>query len=108
MRRANGNIPSAGTAYAFVTGPVQVRVSDPTLVGDDINGTLNTSNNDVTFRAERFVLAEWDTALAGRGACRLDMRCPVPGDRVMRQREAQFVWVTSLGGVTRKTADMSV
>ena len=31
---SNGNIPSAGTAYAFVTGPVQVRVSEPTLVGD--------------------------------------------------------------------------
>lgn len=60
---ANGTAPGAGNAWAFATGPVQVRVSDTMLVGDDINGSLDTSNNDVTFRAEKYVLAEWDTAL---------------------------------------------
>jgi hypothetical protein len=72
---ANGNVPTAGTAYAFVTGPVRVFVSEPTLVGPDINGTLDTSNNDVTFRAERFVLAEWDTAL--QAAVLVDWTCDV-------------------------------
>jgi hypothetical protein len=33
------------------------------LVGDDINGTLDTSNNDLTFRAEVYALPVWDTAL---------------------------------------------
>lgn len=60
---ADGNTPAAGTSYAFATGPVEVWATAPRLVGDDINGTLDTSNNDVTFRAERFVLAEWDTVL---------------------------------------------
>jgi hypothetical protein len=60
---ANGTAAGAGNAWAFATGPVRVYVSDSRLVGDDLNGTLDTSNNDVTFRAERFVLASWDTAL---------------------------------------------
>lgn len=55
--------PGDGTDYAFATGPVQVRLSPVVLVGDNINGTLDTSNNDVTFRAERYALATWDTAL---------------------------------------------
>ncbi len=61
--KANGTSAGAGTAWAYATGPVEVWVSEATLVGEDINGSLDTSNNDVTFRAERYVLAEWDTAL---------------------------------------------
>lgn len=60
---ANGNAPASGQAYAFATGPVEVRLSEMQLVGDNINGTLDTSNNDVTFYAEKYALAEWDTAL---------------------------------------------
>jgi len=60
---ANGSSPGTGASWAYATGPVEVYVGETTLVGEDINGTLDTSNNDVTFRAERFVLAEWDTAL---------------------------------------------
>ena len=29
----------------------------------DITEVLDRSNNDVTFRAERYVLVEWDTVL---------------------------------------------
>lgn len=54
---------AAGQSWAFATGPVQVRLSEVQLVGDDINGTLDTSNNDVTFRAEKYALAVWDGAL---------------------------------------------
>lgn len=61
--KANGSSAAAGTSWAYASGPVEVYVGEATLVGEDINGTLDTSNNDVTFRAERFVLAEWDTAL---------------------------------------------
>jgi hypothetical protein len=60
---ANGGAPGSGESYAFATGPVEVFLGEQRLVGEDINGTLDTSNNDATFRAERFVLAEWDTAL---------------------------------------------
>lgn len=58
-----GASPAAGQAWAFATGPVHVRLSEVQMVGDDINGTLDTSNNDVTFRAEKYALAVWDTAL---------------------------------------------
>lgn len=60
---ADGNAPAAGQGYAFATGPVEVRISEMQLVGDDISETLNTANNDVLFYAEKFALAEWDTAL---------------------------------------------
>lgn len=60
---ANGSSAAAGTSWAYASGPVEVYVGEATLVGEDINGTLDTSNNDVTFRAERYVLAEWDTSL---------------------------------------------
>ena len=60
---ADGAAAAAGQAWAFATGPVEVRLTDMQLVGDDINGTLDTTLNDVTFRAEKFALATWDTAL---------------------------------------------
>lgn len=58
-----GDTAAAGQAWAFASGPVQVRLSDVILVGEDINGTLDTSSNDVTFRAEIYALPVWDTAL---------------------------------------------
>ena len=60
---ANGVAAGSGQSWAFATGPVEVFLSETVLVGGDINGTLDTSNNDVTFRAERFALAQWDTSL---------------------------------------------
>jgi hypothetical protein len=42
---------------------VEVFLSETQLVGEDINGTLDTSLNDVTFRAERYGISEWDTEL---------------------------------------------
>jgi hypothetical protein len=60
---ADGSAAAAGQAWAFATGPVQVRMSEMQLVEGELNGTLDTSNNDVIFRAEKFALATWDTAL---------------------------------------------
>lgn len=57
---ANANPPGSGRSYVFATGPVQVRLSDLEFTGEDLNGTLDTINNVVTFRAERFALAIWD------------------------------------------------
>lgn len=59
----SGASPAAGQSWAFATGPVQVRLSDVQLVGDDLMSSLDTSNNDVVFRAEKYALAIWDTAL---------------------------------------------
>lgn len=53
--------PAAGQAWAFATGPVQVMHSPVAVM--DIAEVLDRSLNDVTFRAERYVLAEWDTDL---------------------------------------------
>lgn len=51
------------TSYAFATGPVEVRLSSFQMVPEDIAGALDRSLNDVVYRAERYVLVTWDTAL---------------------------------------------
>lgn len=59
--RISHTAPPAGQAWAFATGPVRVRMADAELL--DISEVLDRTNNDVTFRAERYVLAVWDTAI---------------------------------------------
>lgn len=58
---ATGATAAAGQAWAFATGPVEVRHSRIAVM--DIADVLDRATNDVTFRAERYVLVEWDTAL---------------------------------------------
>lgn len=53
--------PGATEDWIFASGPVEVHLGP--LVMTDIRETLDRSNNDVTFRAERYTLAVWDTAL---------------------------------------------
>ena len=53
--------PGAHEDYIFVTGPVEVRLGP--LVMTELAESLDRSDNTVTFRAERYVLATWDTAL---------------------------------------------
>ena len=53
-----GGSPAAGQDYIFATGPVELRVGP--LVFNDLAETIERSTNEVTFRAERHVLAEWD------------------------------------------------
>jgi hypothetical protein len=63
-----GSVPTGGTAatagqsWAFATGPVQVRHTEGEVL--DISEVLDRELNDVTYRAERHVLATWDTQLA--------------------------------------------
>lgn len=52
---------AAGQAWVYATGPVEVRLGEVAVM--DIKEVLDRSNNDVTFRAERYVLATWDTQL---------------------------------------------
>jgi hypothetical protein len=53
--------PGSTESYMFATGPVEVHLG-PLVLGD-IRDSLDRSDNTVTFRAERYVLALWDTAL---------------------------------------------
>lgn len=60
-RPTGGSAAAAGQSWAYATGPVEVRHSD--VLMPDISEVLDRSNNDVTFRAERYALVEWDTVL---------------------------------------------
>lgn len=53
--------PGLGKAWAFATGQVHVRLEAETKL--NIKEVLDRKQNLVTFRAERYVLVTWDTAL---------------------------------------------
>lgn len=53
--------PGPTQDWIFATGPVEVHLG-PVVTGD-IRDSLERSLNDVTFRAERYVVAIWDTVL---------------------------------------------
>lgn len=57
----NGTSPSAGQGWMFATGPVEVRIGP--VVITELAETLDRSDNSITFRAERYVLATWDGVL---------------------------------------------
>jgi hypothetical protein len=51
-------------AWAFATGPVQIRRSpNVTIMPDELSQALNRAENIVTYRAERDALIDWDTQL---------------------------------------------
>ena len=50
-----------GQSWVFATGPVQAFVASETTL--NLNEVLDRSDNEVTFRAERYALVYWDTAL---------------------------------------------
>lgn len=52
---------AAGQSWIYATGPVQAFTAVEARL--NIKEVLDRSNNDVTFRAERDALVEWDTAL---------------------------------------------
>jgi len=51
----------AGQDWMFASGPVEVRISPMAIT--DLVESLDRSDNVLTFRAERWVLVTWDTAL---------------------------------------------
>ncbi len=55
--------PTAKEDWAFATGPVKVYLGPVRL--DSVRENLDREINLLTFRAERYVLAIWDTALQG-------------------------------------------
>lgn len=56
---SGGGAAGAGQSWVYATGPVEVRHSAVAI--PDISEVLDRSINEVTFRAERYVLATWDT-----------------------------------------------
>src|SRR5262245_41655025 len=58
-----GGLPGPGdtTDWVFATGPIQVRIEAQPRTR--IEESLDRNDNSVVVRAERYVLAEWDTAL---------------------------------------------
>jgi hypothetical protein len=57
-----GQAPAAaGQSWVYATGPVQAWVARETTL--NIKDVLDRDDNTVTFRAERYALVEWDTAL---------------------------------------------
>lgn len=70
-----GSDAGPGEAWAFATGPVRAWLASETML--DIKDVLERDDNDVTFRAERFALVEWDTSL--QAAVLIDWgACPCP------------------------------
>jgi len=61
IRPSGKAAPSDGQDWMYATGPVEVRLGPITIT--DLVTSLDRSDNTVTFRAERAVLATWDTAL---------------------------------------------
>lgn len=56
-----GSDPSVGQEWAFATGPVSVYLGSPETV--EVSEYVDREDNLITYRAERYVLATWDTAL---------------------------------------------
>ena len=63
LSAADYDITSASAAeqWIFATGPVEVRLGP--IVNTTLRDSLDTGSNLVVYRAERYVLATWDTAL---------------------------------------------
>lgn len=57
----SGATPGDTEDWVFATWGVEVRLSEMHLNPEDIADALDTSNNDVVYRAERYVLATFDS-----------------------------------------------
>lgn len=55
--------PSATESWMYATGPVDIRRTDVEMLPGELSQALDRENNVVTYRAERYYLADWDAAL---------------------------------------------
>jgi hypothetical protein len=59
-----GHAAATGTEeWMYASGPVDVRRSDVFTVPEDVSQAVDRELNIVTYRAERYYLADWDTAV---------------------------------------------
>jgi hypothetical protein len=56
-----GSTPTTGIEWAFATGPVRVYLGDAVTL--EVSEYVSRSDNVITYRAERYALATWDTSL---------------------------------------------
>lgn len=61
IKPVNEVAPADGEDWVYATGPVEVRLGPAQI--QDVRTSLDRSDNTITFRAERSVLAEWDLTL---------------------------------------------
>jgi hypothetical protein len=59
-----GEAASGSERWAYATGPVEtLRTAQPVVIPDTIQEALDRLNNTVEYRAERYYIPFWDTAL---------------------------------------------
>lgn len=67
-----GETPSAGSVeWAYATGPVELIRDAPIIVPGEIREALDRDSNSITYRAERYAIPYWDTAL--QAAAEIDL-----------------------------------
>jgi hypothetical protein len=52
--------PAVGTAWAFATGMVDVRLGEPMIYPETLSEALDRATNTVTFRGEQVAATNWD------------------------------------------------
>lgn len=68
----DGETPAAGTVeWAYATGPVELIRDAPIIVPGEIREALDRDSNSITYRAERYAIPYWDTAL--QAAAEIDL-----------------------------------
>jgi hypothetical protein len=55
--------PTGAEQWAFATGPVEILRSEPFVMPPEISQAIDREQNVITYRAERYYLPYWDTAL---------------------------------------------
>jgi hypothetical protein len=59
-----GESPSSGSIeWAYATGPVELIRDAPIIVPGEVREALDRDTNTITYRAERYAIPFWDTAL---------------------------------------------
>lgn len=56
-------VAGASQAWAFATGPVQIRRGGLDILPGTVKEALNRETNEITYRVERDYLVDWDTVL---------------------------------------------
>lgn len=56
----DGTVQSGTVEWAYATGPIEIRRTEPFIVPGSISEATDRRQNVTTFRAERYVLVTWD------------------------------------------------
>lgn len=74
-----GQSPASGSVeWAYATGPVELIRDAPIIVPGEIRDALDRDSNSITYRAERYAIPYWDTAL--QAAAEIDLCATTCGD----------------------------